>query len=232
MSRVNVIVRELSGYAEMQALSECFAAIWDSHDEQIIPKETFTAAALSGHQVLGAFDGETMIGGSWGFLTFDAGVFGLHSHITGVLPAYEHRGAGLALKMAQKQWCLQRHIEIVTWTFDPMIARNAAFNIRKLGAQAVAFLPQFYGDMNDRYNAGEPTDRLEVRWNVHDEPLAEPPGLDAPHVAVPPDYLALRESDPMGASAERTRVGEQLQALFSAGLKAVWFDHERGYISR
>lgn len=224
---MTLAIRPLSAHREMLALSDCFAEIWGFADEQVIPKEVFVAAALAGHQVLGAFDGERLVGGSWGFLTWDAGLPGLHSHITGVLPPYRG-GGGYALKLAQRDWCLARGIETVTWTFDPMIARNAAFNLRKLGAVGVGFLRDFYGPMQDRFNAGEPTDRMEVRWDLRLPPRPERPAGAVERVAIPGDYLGLRETDPAAARAVRAATADRLEDLFRRGFAAVWFD-DAGY---
>lgn len=222
---MTVEVRALSGHAQMSALAECWRQIWSHTDAQAVPKEVLVAGELAGHQILGAYDGGTLVGGSWGFFTADGA---LHSHITGVLPAY--RGvAGYALKMAQRDWCLARDISTVVWTFDPMIARNAAFNLRKLGATGVAFLPDLYGPMGDRFNAGETTDRVEVVWNLVAPPRTEAPAA-AEYVSIPADYLGMRAIDPSGASAVRAEAGERMRALFDAGYHAVWFDAERGYV--
>jgi predicted GNAT superfamily acetyltransferase len=83
-----------------------------------------------------------------------------------VSPGLEHRGVGFALKLAQRDWCLAHGINVVTWTFDPMIARNAYFNLVKLGAVGVEFHRDYYGEMADTINIGERSDRLEIRWDV------------------------------------------------------------------
>lgn len=224
------ILRELAEPAEMQALSDLFAQIWKSSDEDTTPTETLVAALASGHQIHGAFDGSRLIGGSWGFLTYDGEHLGLHSHITGVLPAYEGTGLGLRLKQTQRAWCEERSIATITWTFDPMIARNAAFNLRKLGARGIAFLPNFYGAMHDQFNEGEPTDRIEIAWDVAPAPTAAIPEEPVVSVAVPADYLALRAADPSAAHAERLRVGADLAAAFASGAIATGFDRKRGYL--
>jgi predicted GNAT superfamily acetyltransferase len=205
------VIRELHSHAEMRALSDLFAAIWGWPDEKVIPKEIFVAAALSGNQVHSAFDGEAMVGGSWGFLNWDGSEFSLHSHITGVLPSHEGTGLGLALKHAQRDWCLTRNIERVTWTFDPMVARNAAFNLRKLGARGVAFLPDFYGPMHDRFNAGRPSDRIEIVWYLRGAPPAGPEALTV-------------------AVTDRDTTTKELAAAFERGLIATGFERDRGYV--
>jgi len=219
---VTIKIRTLEGPAEMAALSDVFARIWGFTDTQVLPKEVFIGASIAGQQVLGAFDGPRLIGGSWGFLTWDGSALGLHSHITGVLPPYRG-GGGFALKMAQRDWCLARDITTVTWTFDPMIARNAAFNLRKLGATGVAFRPDFYGPMSDAFNAGEPTDRIEIVWDLNAPPRPGPPA-EAEAVEIPRDYLAFRETDRDAARQARAQATARMHELFEAGHRATWFD--------
>lgn len=187
-------------------LSALFATIWDSPDEQVVPPWFLSLASSAGNQLLAAYDGSSLVGGSWGFIT----PTGLHSHITGVLPAYQATGLGLSLKHAQRDWCRARGIATVTWTFDPMIARNAAFNLRKLGAVAVGYLPNFYGEMNDQFNAGQETDRLSVEWH-----LDGGPSLVGEPVWVP-------------AGTHRAALRDRMLPLFDAGYIACGFTNE-GY---
>jgi predicted GNAT superfamily acetyltransferase len=83
-----------------------------------------------------------------------------------VVPERQSRGVGYALKLAQRAACLDVGIEEVRWTYDPLVVRNAWFNLVKLGAVATQFLPGFYGEMSDRINRGDRSDRFEVRWRL------------------------------------------------------------------
>lgn len=108
-----------------------------------------------------------LVGASIAFLGRTDGRWSLHSHITGVLGEQASRGVGAALKWHQRAWCLDRGIGLVTWTFDPLIARNAWFNLGRLGARPAEYLVDFYGPMNDGRNQGQPTDRLGMVWDLH-----------------------------------------------------------------
>lgn len=119
----------------------------------------------TGQYLAGAFAGDTLVGASVAFLG-DRPRHSLHSHITGVTPGQAGRGIGMALKRHQRDWARDRDIGVITWTFDPLVARNAYFNLTRLGARPVAYLPDFYGEMPDAVNAGTPSDRLFVRWQV------------------------------------------------------------------
>lgn len=90
----------------------------------------------------------------------------LHSHITGVSWRWAGRGIGRALKMHQRRWCRERGVEQITWTFDPLVARNAFFNLDTIGARATAYLPDHYGSMVDGLNAGQGSDRMMMTWNL------------------------------------------------------------------
>jgi predicted GNAT superfamily acetyltransferase len=118
--------------------------------------------------VSGAFDaaGE-LVGASVGFAAV-AEEPELHSHITGVATSHRRSGVGLVLKLHQRWWALERGIETITWTFDPLIKRNANFNLARLGATAGQYLENVYGDMNDVLNGRDESDRLWVRWHLSD----------------------------------------------------------------
>jgi predicted GNAT superfamily acetyltransferase len=90
----------------------------------------------------------------------------MHSHILAVTAGAVARGLGFALKQHQRGWCLERGVKTVEWTFDPLIGRNAYFNLNKLGADAAAYLVDFYGPMNDGINAGDESDRILVSWHL------------------------------------------------------------------
>ena len=144
------------------------------------------------------------------------------------------------MKQHQRQWCAQRGIPEVRWTFDPLVARNAYFNLHRLGARAVAYLPDFYGTLSDGVNAGDRTDRLYVHWSTVDvtdteappvekatvtvdrvdgEPVVGPILGDVVLVAVPTDIEALRREDPELARRWRRVVGEVLPAVLDAGYR-------------
>ena len=129
------------------------------------------ALAHAGAYVVGAFAGTRMVGASAGFFSAPPDP-ALHSHITGVAPGGQHRGIGFALKVHQRAWALARGVPVVVWTFDPLVARNAWFNLAKLGALPTAYLEDFYGPMTDAINAGMASDRLLLTWRLDDPAVA------------------------------------------------------------
>ncbi|MET0965544.1 MAG: GNAT family N-acetyltransferase [Nakamurella sp.] len=105
------------------------------------------------------------VGASVCFFTEPLGA-AMHSHITGVLPGTASKGVGSALKWHQRYWALERGLSRITWTYDPLVARNSYFNLTRLGARPEAYLVDFYGLMDDGPNRGQPSDRLEIVWEL------------------------------------------------------------------
>jgi predicted GNAT superfamily acetyltransferase len=227
-ARAGVILRPLNTVADAQAITAVMIATWGEH--QLLPSEVIVALAEAGDVPYGAFDGDELIGYvlGWAGVEPQEGLH-LHSHMLAALPSRRHAGVGFALKLAQRAQSLEQGIHVVRWTFDPMIARNAWFNLGKLGAVADRFRRDFYGAMSDTLNAGERSDRLVVRWDLDREPGSRPRAdapADAAFVSVPRDYPRLRDADPAAAGVERDRVAGALDGFFRDGMIAVAFDPE------
>lgn len=133
--------------------------------EQILPRELIKAFQHAGSVLYGAEADEVLVGFVLGFAGLADGLH-VHSHMLASVPGRQDRGVGYALKLAQRAHCLDHGIDEVRWTFDPLVARNARFNLAKLGAEAFRLLPDFYGAMSDRLNRGDRSDRFEVRWRL------------------------------------------------------------------
>jgi predicted GNAT superfamily acetyltransferase len=172
-----VVVRELHDPAELRLVQRLFEEIWRPAPDNPPPvtAELLRALAHAGNYVAGAWAGERLAGACMGFLSAPGGAHGgraLHSHIAGVAPGTQRRGVGFALKLHQRAWTLDRGLPLAVWTFDPLVARNAWFNLAKLGADADEYLPDFYGPMTDAINAGDASDRLLVAWRLDDPKVA------------------------------------------------------------
>jgi len=163
-----VTVRLLDGPDEMLAAEHLLSRVWGGGSTQL-DAATMRAFSHTGNYVAGAFgddrDPERLVGCAVGFFG-PPDQHSLHSHIAGVDPRLAGRGIGMLLKSHQRSWCLDRGVHSITWTFDPAVARNAFFNLTKLGVTAVSYLEDFYGSLDDSLNAGSPTDRLLVRWDL------------------------------------------------------------------
>jgi predicted GNAT superfamily acetyltransferase len=179
----------------------------------------------SGNVPIGAFAGGAMVGYVLGWAGVDADSLHVHSHMLAVRPGLRHGGVGYALKLAQRAQALQQGIAVVRWTFDPMVARNAYFNIAKLGAVCDRFERNFYGEMTDVLNAGERTDRFLVRWDLRRRP--GPRDLSpTSSVEVPEEHEALRRSERDEAVAWRDRVAAAVEAELARGRVAAVFDRK------
>ncbi len=154
-------------------------AIWQSDPVDVVPAHMLSTAQRHGGLALGAFDAsDNMIGCLFGFagrvandnLAATGQVKWQHcSHFTGVIREWRGRGVGYRLKLAQREWALTQGIELITWTYDPLEAANAALNLGKLGAVCRCYLHNFYGEMAGGLNAGLPSDRFEVAWWIGSE---------------------------------------------------------------
>lgn len=222
-------IRELTSVEQVHEGAAVLAAVWPG-DRQAMPANTLRALQYSGNYVVGVYSGERMVGAS-------AGWFGapsartLHSHITGVLPEYQGHGVGRALKEHQREWAFARGVGRITWTFDPLIARNAHFNLRVLGARVTDYLVDQYGPMPDELNRGVASDRLLVSWALAEPPVATPDrGAVEAEVRIPRDIEGMRRETPAAAAAWRTVVRGALVRHLNAGLRIGGFDDERGYL--
>lgn len=178
--RAGIRIAPLRTLEDLERVDAVIRATWGA---QVLGREVLRAFQHAGCIVLGATDasGERadLVGFVFGFLGFDGGIH-VHSHMLAVVPEWQSRGAGLALKLAQRAACLDLEIDDVRWTFDPLLARNAWFNLAKLGAVGTRFLPDFYGEMRDEINRGERTDRVELFWSVASERVTRAIGSSAP----------------------------------------------------
>jgi predicted GNAT superfamily acetyltransferase len=196
-------IRDVHTMSEIKAVSELFDRVWGSKEnDPLMAPGMLRAMTHAGNYAAGAFvDGE-MIGAVTGFLgTDDDGPY-LHSHILGVEDGRRGGHIGFALKQHQRAWVLATNMRKVTWTFDPLVRRNAFFNVQKLGAAAAEYLVRFYGTMHDEINAGDETDRLLIAWDVdsaHVERAASDK-LSEPNVA------RLREQGATVALSDRLEV--------------------------
>jgi len=244
-------VRELTALTDLEAVYQLFDAIWrpDPHNPPVTT-ELLRALSKAGNYVSGAYDGTELVGACAGFFGAPSERT-LHSHVAGVSHQARGQNVGFALKLHQRDWALQRGVTAIEWTFDPLIRRNAYFNLVKLGARPTQYLTNFYGQMRDEINGNDQSDRLLVRWEI-DEPVggAEPPaasvalerGSDgrpvrtepattgAVAIAVPTDVEALRTTDFAAAQEWRLAVREVLGGLLTAGARVTGFDRTGWYV--
>lgn len=226
----NVEIRTLHNADEMVDLCAVFQQVWGSLTE-LVTIEILMAVAHSGGYISAAYetrgDEERMLGASVGILARHLDRPALHSHITGLLPGARRSGLGRAMKLHQRRWAADHDIDWIVWTFDPLVRRNARFNIEVLGAEVHEYLPSFYGKMTDSINAGDDSDRLLMAWPVDDDQSAARDRTTGSGkytlVPTPDDIVALRRTDPVAVGRWRSATREALQGALARGDRIVGF---------
>jgi predicted GNAT superfamily acetyltransferase len=160
----HLTVRVLISNDEMLLVQGLEKDVWGM--EPIPTHQTYTAAK-NGGLVIGAFDGEKLVGFSYGFPGFLNKKTFLCSHMLGILPTYQLMGIGKLLKEEQLKLAKEMGYDLITWTFDPLETRNAYLNVTKLYGIVDIYLENCYGEMNDGINKGLPTDRLQITWWIN-----------------------------------------------------------------
>lgn len=164
-------IRLLETAEEMTAVESLQRIVWSTSDLDIVPKDLMLAVIHNGGLAIGAFADEKLVGVVFGFpgfyLTPDGPRLKHHSHLLAVHPDWRSEGIGFALKRAQWQMVRKQGIDRITWTYDPLLSRNAHLNISRLGAVCSTYLRSAYGEMQDGLNAGMESDRFQVDWWIH-----------------------------------------------------------------
>lgn len=255
-----VTVRELVDMPDLAAAGEAWNDVWSVPDgQQMLPPEVLRAMSHAGNYAAGAYHGGDLVGAAFGFLGEHDGTVHLHSHIAGVLRGTQHRGVGYAMKLHQRAWALDRSLGTIAWTFDPLVRRNAYFNLTKLAAVARDYEVDFYGAMDDGFNAGDDTDRLVVTWEltsprvtsaldggrvelpanagevILDEvadgsPVAQTGAGPVLRVRVPDDIVELRRRAPQLARSWRAAVRDTLGGALADGYTAVGVSRDGWYV--
>ncbi|WP_410598472.1 hypothetical protein [Amycolatopsis sp. lyj-90] len=250
----------LESMASAFACERFLCEVWRTGpDHPPIAADVVKAMADAGSYVVGAFDEDRLLGaciGLWG----PPGRPGMHSHIAGVHSEARGRDIGFALKLDQRAHVLENGADLISWTFDPLVARNAHFNLRKLGGTADEYLPDYYGPLSDGLNNDDESDRLMLRWDLRgeraraacDEDALPDSGGPVPRVlldieddrpvprstrgetvliAIPPDIELLRTRKPSIARDWRLAVRDTLGALLADGARLTGFDRGAcGYV--
>jgi chorismate synthase len=167
-------IQDLSSSEHLQGLEDLQVLVWGSGPRMVVPVHVLHIVATTGGIVLGAYDGDQAVGFAFGFLARDRDHLRHASHMLGIHPDYQGRGIGAALKWAQRERAVAQGLDLMTWTFDPLEARNAYFNLHKLGVISRTYKENVYGELDDSLNRGLPSDRLLVEWWL-DAPRAEHP---------------------------------------------------------
>lgn len=256
MTDASFTIREVDGHDDLAALVTVLDRIWGtSPGKTMLDLAMLIALRSGGHYTTAAYVGDEIVGGCIGFHVEPLGE-ALHSHIAGVIPQYASIGIGRALKEHQREWCLARGIREVRWTFDPLVSRNAHFNLRTLGGHPATYYANYYGEMSDGVNKGDESDRLLISWPLDGagrrqepaeatdaapllamatdgRPVIDTGALASEVVAVqtPDDIERMRLEDPAAARTWRLALRETLPDLVE-NWESLGFDSAHRYIFR
>ncbi len=160
----NLILRSCHTVEEFQAALRLQKEVWNFTDIELVPVRLFVVGEKIGGHVLGAFDGDKMVGFAYGLPGYRAGHSYIHSHMLGVAAEYRNTGVGASLKWFQREIALQQGFELIEWTFDPLEIKNSFLNLEKLGAISRRYNVNQYGITSSPLQGGLPSDRLVAEW--------------------------------------------------------------------
>jgi predicted GNAT superfamily acetyltransferase len=231
---MNISICKLNSHTELNLAREIFDKTWAMDAGTEITPNLLQAMIHSGAYLSGAFiDGEC-VGAAFAFPATTGGLH-LHSHMTAVIDKFRDKGIGHALKVDQYKWAKQNNYKEITWTFDPLVARNAKLNILKLGVDISAYYPNFYGDMPDELNAGDESDRVMASLKVVGDAPTQRTAISAPDksavlIAIPSDIVAIRVKDIAENLRWRRLVRDEFVGVLARGGKVVGFSVNNEYV--
>jgi predicted GNAT superfamily acetyltransferase len=232
----DIRIKMIEDAGEMSVCVELQQRIWGYAPIDTVPDQIFIVAKKTGGQVMTAYDGDTPVGFALAFAAMREGLTYLHSHMVGVVEEYQNRGVGRLLKLAQREDALERGIDLIEWTFDPLQLKNAHFNIERLGAIVRHYIPNLYGRTSSPLHAGLPTDRLVGEWWVHSKRVEDvlagkqrAMGSDCERIAIPADIRQICRDEPPAAEKIQINVREQFLTNIADGRAAVGFEFNKGH---
>jgi len=229
-------IRNLVSFQELESARKIFDLTWSMEAGTEITPNLLQAMVYSGSYLSGAFINNEIIGAAFAFPATNNGLH-LHSHMTAVLDKFRDKGVGYALKIDQWNWAKKQNYSHLSWTFDPLVRRNAKLNIVKLGVDISAYYPNFYGEMPDALNAGDESDRLMVSWRTDigapkaRELITKPETGDI-LIEIPEDIVAIRSKNQSESMKWRRQVRDQFLAAFEKNGKVVGFSTNNEYVVR
>ena len=234
--RLQIQVNKIESFADQILARNIFDQTWALDMGSEITSNLLQAMVHSGSYLSAAFIDNKIVGAAFAFPATNDGLH-LHSHMTAVLPEFRDKGVGYALKIDQWGWAKKKNYSHLSWTFDPLVRRNARLNIAKLGVDISAYHLNFYGDMPDALNAGDESDRLMVSWRTDiDAPRARElitnPEPGDVLIEIPEDIVAIRTKNQSESMKWRRQVREQFMVAFEKNGKVIGFSANNEYVVR
>lgn len=233
---MSIQILKLETLFDQHIARQIFDKIWELNVGTELTPNLLQAMVHSGAYLSGAFINKNCVGAAFAFPATNGGPH-LHSHMTAVLDEYRDQGIGYALKIDQWHWAKANNYPEISWTFDPLVSRNAKFNLIKLGVDISSYHPNFYGEMPDALNSGDESDRLMVSWKVvGDNPLqrelVSTPKPNDILIQIPADIVTIRSRDKVENLRWRRKVREQFLQAFEKGGQVLGFSTNSEYVVR
>lgn len=237
MTENNIEIRRCSSVETLQQCVALQRATFALPEIEVSPVRHFIVTEHAGGFTLGAFNGAELVG----FVLSVAAFFGnerfFYSHMAAVKRDFQGSGIGARLKWAQRETALTRGVRFIKWTFQPVQARNAFFNLEKLGVTIRNYEPNFYGTdygaaAGQTAKIGLDSDRLFAEWHLETEKVrrlaagksAAEENPPVKTIAVPTDWNALVKSDIETAAAVQSRIKKEFQTVFAENLVCRGFE--------
>lgn len=231
-----VEVRECISAADLDACLQLQRDVFGFPELEVSPRRHLVVSRQAGGWTLGAFAGEEMVGFVHHMVGVqDQQIIG-YSHMMAVSAAVQNQGVGAQLKWAQRDRALAEGVNFIRWTWDPMQARNAHFNLNRLGVVVRSYADNFYGTNYsvagnyDGADRGLDSDRLVAHWHLDSERVRATAngqrataGAAEHEIAIPADWAGLIKNNVAGARAEQIRVRDEFQNAFAEGLTCTGF---------
>ena len=224
-----ILVRQCCSIAEFEACVRLEREVWQSADIDVVPIPLFVVASRTGGQVLGAYQGDHLVGFTMALAGWRNRKPLLHSHMTAVGAAHRNLGIGRQLKLFQRADALSRGISLIEWTFDPLVTKNAYFNFMRLGAIARCYAPNAYGITTSPLHAALPTDRLLAEWRTNSprvkRALAGKPATPkfdkkTVRISIPAELEGLKTANPEKAARIQAEIRTQFLQSFAKNYAA------------
>jgi predicted GNAT superfamily acetyltransferase len=230
-----ITIRKCDGLEELKACVALQKEVWKFEDVDLVPLRMFVVSQKIGGQIIGAFDGNELVGFAFSIPGSRAGHAYLHSHMLAVRDTWRNHGLGRRLKLAQREDALQHGFELLEWTFDPLEIKNAHLNLARLGAIARRYSINHYGYSSSPLQGGLPTDRLVAEWWLKSKRVLNlleknqaPQFQVEKKIEVPAQIYAWKASanDRARAAEIQKRNREQFLQAFSQGLVALGYQRD------
>ena len=230
-------IQQAHSPADAALISQVFDEVWSV--KTMVSPEIIVASLHNGAYGSVVWDGDLPVAAAFAIvgksLSAQVSELNLHSHAAGVVQSHAGNGIGAQLKMHQWQWARENGFATITWSFDPLVRRNAWFNMVKLGAKVTNYYQNFYGELDDGINAGEQSDRVLVKWQVL--ATSEPQSLEVVTVRegdvvieTPGDIEVLRKTNKEESQMWRTRQRASFEEAMSNGYSVRGLNSEYSYV--